>query len=489
MQTLDELQGQPGTADLPLDTPAARVTRKNNLIMDRLDGRLYKDVLNASGELRGLQHQAGEKEMATWPALLQDVWGCFYKSLPELAPESDVEQGHLANRPFVEKLLEDPETGQARVITALDELSSALATVAAGRRLMQEIEQRPELKEAMHQAGEIAGYDNMEDHGSQEYAGSLAQQNRQALQQAARSVRRAVKEAAKAGEEEARQTVNALGGWGLEPGDLAQAPLEARISLVRQLRMPHVRKLADMVGRMRNLAKAKYDQRVKKNRDEIHSITIGNDLGRVLPAELAALKNPVRRRDFQRRFLEGQLLQYELQANEPQGKGPMIALVDISGSMSGHPLNWAIAVALGLADTAARQKRQTAVVFVDTRVLKVIEFAPGERDPQKYIDMASTGTAGGTDYVPALSWAVDNMDQQAYKSADVVMITDGLCRVDDEWLKGFLERKKHHGARCWTVLIGDRDPSGELKKWSDAVWPVSHLTDDVAGEVFERIVN
>jgi len=65
------------------------------------------------------------------------------------------------------------------------------------------------------------------------------------------------------------------------------------------------------------------------------------------------------------------------------------------------------------------------------------------------------------------------------------MITDGVCRVSPEFLEGFLVQKKALGFRAWTVLIG-RDPGGELNKWSDAVWPVSQLTEEVAGELFEK---
>ena len=195
----------------------------------------------------------------------------------------------------------------------------------------------------------------------------------------------------------------------------------------------------------------------------------------------------LRRLDFYRRYTEAQLLEYELRAEERKGRGPMVVLVDCSGSMSGQPLDWAVAVALGLADTAARQRRWTTVVFFDTRILAEVEFAPGEKDAHKIVQVATVGVAGGTDYEPALARAREKIASATqYRQADVVMITDGVCRVGDEFLAEFLEAKRRLEFRVWSVLVG-QDPYGELKRWSDRVWTVGRLTDEVAGDVFEEV--
>jgi uncharacterized protein with von Willebrand factor type A (vWA) domain len=155
------------------------------------------------------------------------------------------------------------------------------------------------------------------------------------------------------------------------------------------------------------MAKAKQKEKVKKQRDEIHGITIGNNIPHVLASELAAIRHPALRKDFLRRYAEGQLLQYELEAKEKQGRGPIVALVDISKSMdiqtpTGRRIDMATAIALALVDTASRQKRQAAVVFFNSSVQRTIEFKPGEKDLAKFIEVGTYGTSGGTDYSPAL---------------------------------------------------------------------------------------
>jgi uncharacterized protein with von Willebrand factor type A (vWA) domain len=224
---------------------------------------------------------------------------------------------------------------------------------------------------------------------------------------------------------------------------------------------------------------------VKKERDEIHSIKTGADLEHVLPQELASLRHPTLKLDFYRKYTERSLLQYDLKTREPKGRGPIVVCIDISGSMNGQPLDWAIAVALGMVDTAARQKRRCKVIFFDTQVKKEIEFKPGERDIHKIMDIAETGAAGGTDYEPALRAAQKDIETTNYKNADVVMVTDGFCRVSAEFLDSFCGRKKIMEFKCYTILIGS-DAEG-LKKWSDRVWLVSKLDDETAGELFEDV--
>ncbi|MDE3074998.1 MAG: VWA domain-containing protein, partial [Chloroflexota bacterium] len=427
---------------------------RNNVEQDRYDARLFGDLAKASGKLGALEQRQPE----TWPSLLRDLWASFYKASPELVPEGRVNPAHRVNRPVVQRILDDAETEQTRLTTMLDETASALAAAAAGERLLHEIEQRPELREPMRHAKEAA---EATDDGQAEAAAAAAEA---ALQREAASVRRAVRAAIQTGRDEAEKLQAALAGWGLEPGDLSRVPMERRFDLVGRLMNPKMRRLAEQVGRMRNLARSRQKQRIQHERDEIHSITLGSDLAHVLPAELAMIRHPLRRLDFYRRFTEGQLLQYELTARKAQGHGPMVALIDCSGSMQGDPLDWAIAVALALVDTAARQKRRAAVLFFDTRVIKEIQFNPGERDTDKVLQVAETGVAGGTDYLPALARAVEIIgDGARFRQADVLMVTDGLCQVAEAFLATLKAEKQRLGIRIWSVLIGS-DPYGELSK-------------------------
>ncbi len=469
---------------LGVGSATATQHQRNHIQQDRYDSTLYNELRDASDKIKGLEEQATE----TFPGLLQDLWATFYKADPTLQEPEKVDRQYQINRPFVERVLEDSATKEARVTTMLDELSAGVAATEAGEKMAEEIKTREELQQAMKQA---KAAQNAASRGDEEGADEQMEQAQQKLQAAARDVRRAVRQAVQTGQEKAEELQQTLAGWGLEPDDLKRVPIGERLKLAETITSKgNLKKIADLVGRMRNLARAKQQQKIKKHRDEIHSITVGGELQHTLPVELASLRHPLRRLDFYRRFTEKQLLQYELSRQERLAKGPIVAAIDVSGSMHGARIEWAIASALALADTASRQKRHCHILFFDTEVKQEFRFIPGERDVEKFVQMATVGTGGGTNYEPALtaSVAVINSSQH-YESADIVMVTDGLCHLPPEFQKYFTSWKEAQKVKGYAVLIGN-DPIAELEKWNDKVWKISNLAeagDEVAGELFEEV--
>jgi len=76
-----------------------------------------------------------------------------------------------------------------------------------------------------------------------------------------------------------------------------------------------------------------------------------------LPVELARLADPEFELDALRRIVERQALCREHHAIEPVGKGPIIVVLDESGSMDGEKCHTAKALALALAWIARQQRR------------------------------------------------------------------------------------------------------------------------------------
>jgi uncharacterized protein with von Willebrand factor type A (vWA) domain len=459
----------------------ALTSQTNNVVQDSFDSTMFNDLMKVSDTFKQTANVSPISD-EPWKALLKDVWAGFYKASPELNQETNIDSLYKANRPFVEKFMEDPATAETRIHTMLDDLASGIATIEAAGKLNEELKNRPELKEALDGCKKAQ---KQQQQGDEEGAAQTMQQVQQSLQGAATEVRQAMRAAAKAGQKKVDDMEQTLSGWGLSTGDLKSVPLGDRLKLVDRItRDKRLKQVADLVGRFRNLAKAKQKDKVKKERDEIYSIKTGNDLEHVLPQELASLRHSTLKLDFYRKYTEKSLLQYDLKVKEPKGRGPIVACIDISGSMSGQPLDWAIAVALGLVDTAARQKRRSKVIFFDTEVKKEVEFAAGERDIHKIMDIAETGAAGGTKYEPALNSARQTIESVNYKNADIVFVTDGYCALTDEYLNEFNAAKKRMEFRCFTVLIGNAAEG--LKKWNDKVWAVQQLDEETAGEIFEE---
>ncbi|MDP9488011.1 MAG: hypothetical protein M3Q49_19845, partial [Actinomycetota bacterium] len=159
---------------------------------------------------------------------------------------------------------------------------------------------------------------------------------------------------------------------------------------------------------------------------------------------------------------------------------------------SHNKMEWATAVSLGLVDLAAGRggspRRASAVLFFNARVTHEVRFAPGERDARKLLDVATVRAGGGTSYEPVIARALEIARESEYEGADLVLVTDELCRVDEGFLKGFLEEKERRKMRLLSVVVGYAS-SGELARYSDRVWALTDLAGPAslmgaAGEVF-----
>ena len=518
LRKIEQLFG--GGAGPPMfEGPAAKDLPPQNLEHDRYDGRLWGELCEASAELEDLARSEGAPR--TFAALLNDLFLSYFKAQPNPLPEEGVEPRHRhANRPFVERTLEDPDTYRARAATRLDVASSGLAALAAGERLLEEIKSRPDLTgffdraagtprseggvdEQPERSGDAAADAPADDPGVEDDASPQEDQadavdgtnegDELRPEVPGRDARRAVRSASCAGREEADRVARAMSGWGLDPADLARVPLGERLELLKLLSGPQMARLLEMVGRMRNLARKSARDAVRERADEIHSVESSGDVFRLLPSELAALASDIfeRRLEAEARLLTGSSLSWSLKGREKEKRGPVIAMIDASGSMEGHPMEWATAVALGVVDLAAGRgglpKRASAILHFNGRVVSEARFAPGERDPRKLLCVATVGASGGTAYEPAIERALEIAAESDYDGADLVLVTDERCRLGEPFLRKFLGEKQRRRMRLFSVLIGARS-SGELERYSDAVWTLGDLAggypDDVAAELF-----
>ena len=261
-------------------------------------------------------------------------------------------------------------------------------------------------------------------------------------------------------------------------------------------------RLARIVGHLRHFAlSTRRSRRLEKNAEEVVQLSLGDDLARVLPAELGALRHPIRRLDVLRRLVDGGLLSYELRA-EGRGRGPLVVCVDGSGSMSGAKELWAKGVALALAEIARKERRRAeAIVFAGSEA-ELSQFAlvasagagPAKRIRPKLasqIDFAACFPNGGTDFVKPLDRALSILEEQQFKRGDIVFITDGEATIDAETRARIAELKRERDIKIYGVLVdvpaGSQSSDAVLREFCDAITRVSKLTADSVKELFESI--
>jgi len=97
------------------------------------------------------------------------------------------------------------------------------------------------------------------------------------------------------------------------------------------------------------------------------------------------------------------------------------------------------------------------------------------------------GASGGTAYDPVIERALEIAAESDYDGAALVLVTDERGRLGEPFLARLLQEKERRRMRLYAILIGARS-SGELERYSDAVWTLGDLAggypDDVAARLF-----
>jgi uncharacterized protein with von Willebrand factor type A (vWA) domain len=260
----------------------------------------------------------GQEVLAESPRLQQtgldghavaDFHGAAFEPDPVLLKHCRDER----RREFLAQLLQTPDYHALHAATQLDPLASAIAATAFA-------EQFAELKK---------GEEKRHEGGKDEVAGGAKEGIDQEMA-TLRAVGRAVTEASKE-VEECKEAANALGMGAGSPG--SNDP-RAVAELFRRVRNnPLLRRICELAGRYRRLAQSKQRRKTTHGVDDVVGVVLDGDVGRLLPSELVRLADDDLADDTLRRLVERQTMCREYQATEPVGKGPIVVIVDESGSM------------------------------------------------------------------------------------------------------------------------------------------------------------
>ena len=485
---------------------------------DSMDKKTFCDLKTKSKNLGDIETK-GKESLKTFPPLMQDIWSSLYKYSPEIRNQNEMAQSHMLNSSLIERITQTQQYNELRLHTRLNDLHSAMATVTLASTLSDKLgnelkdqadnaNKMHELEESISSESAIAEtYRDMalkckenERAGLEEKAQSsekraeslkkqipiMAHLVRKSREAAANKMRCAVRNAANEALDQAEELSNTMDGWGIGQGNAHNLPIEEKVELAKMLQTDKLQKMAQLLGRLRRLAIHNQKTKLTQARDEIHSITRGNDISRLLPQELGTLRHPLAKKDFQKRYLEQDLAQYDLKGNENQGKGPVIVCLDNSGSMAGDREIWSKAVALALLEIATMQKRHYACIHFGSaqEALEITEIAPNDPDTfKKAVGIASYFLGGGTDFEQPLSASCELIRKNEFNKADIVFITDGAAVISSEFENEFNSTKKQKEFKVTTVLI-NASPDENTGKFSDEVVEVSELIDKEAGEVF-----
>ena len=510
--------------------------RPHCLIHDAYDGTAFARVRERSGGLARVI-EAGRLRMPDLDVLVEDLFYAFYKGNVVFRPIAEIPGSGRVHRRLLGEVVEASGFAATRRHTMLDEEGAATAAAAVGDRILEllrrehlllddEILAAHQLQRDEHALAVARAHRDALDEMRQRKDGppldpkvteDLSQSLDDEVASLQRAVRRATREAdAVADDIPASLAARVRGAVGELPRRLMELEADVenfgrsvglgerldaqqRIALGEHLlRSEKLRKLAALVGAFRQFARVERRRKLPRRASAVYDIGFGDDPARLLASELSGLRHPVLRRDVRRRFVEGRLLQYELEGPDDRGRGPIVVCLDGSGSMSGPKELWSKAVALTLLDIARRQRRALRVIQFSAppqplHVRDLVAPRPGvdgrhPADPEAIVEFAEHFPGGGTEFQAPLDAALEALHTSRFRRGDIVFVTDGQCQIGADFVERLDKEKRRLGFRIQGVLVdvGASTPD-TLARFADEVHRVRELTADAAGAVFDGV--
>ena len=463
---------------------------------DAFDKRRFREIFEMSP---GLQKLKNDGDLPLVEPLLADIWASFYKMKPELTT-ARIEGQHGVNKTLMQIIMEDESYKTYRYITRLDDLASAIATIKVGALINQWLtEQVAEDEDFRNQLMSIQAlpFNGLEleweeENGDKRYQSSengveMIAEFEQKLQQKLHTGREEFSEAMMEAMQEMKQVKenlsSLLGGYtaGNADAELKNMPLRDKLVLAELLSSDKkVKEIAEWAGRFKQIARKKQKMHHSES-IERKGVTIGNEIEKILPVEFALYMHPLTRTDFLRRFVEGQLMQYEQKGREKLAKGPIVLCLDQSSSMVKLDTQ-AKGFVLALLSIAKKQRRDFCLLAFSTQI-ETHTFAQGKMKSADLVRLAENFLGGGTNFSLPLDQALTVINENKFKKADVIFVTDGEDTVSDSFLVAFNKAKKEKEFSVLSLVLGSNIST--VEPFSDKVVQVADFINENSYKAFE----
>jgi uncharacterized protein with von Willebrand factor type A (vWA) domain len=316
--------------------------------------------------------------------------------------------------------------------------------------------------------------------------------------------------------------------WDVLRGHLRSRPWqEARAAADRLAQLPALAALIRMLGRTERSTHAPPAQQATPNDQvqpptplravqtrlpnepgEITGIRWSARIERMLGSEAVMLRHPVLKKLWRARHAESRLLSWETEAvltdwrgdplaaphtrlapDQPQSleRGPIILCLDTSGSMQGAPERIAKAIAIAALRAAHEAQRGCKLIAFggpDELIERdlVREHGSGRGvdtgsktssatiSLQALLDLMSQSFDGGTDVQTPIERAIDRVHEARWRSADVLIVSDGEFGCMPATLARLDEARTQLGLRVQGILVGDRETLGLLEVCDHIHW-------------------
>lgn len=265
-----------------------------------------------------------------------------------------------------------------------------------------------------------------------------------------------------------------------------------------------IKDLAEMLGRMRQ-AEKEYEEEIIQTlelkphwkinyagKSELVGIKESDDLGNMLPSEIALLADKKLEPVFYKKYAEKKLLTFDYHARtlsqkeeeitakrhkeKISPKGPFIICIDTSGSMHGTPENIAKALCFAILKIAVRDNRKCYLISFSTDI-QTLNLTDLKSSLEKLVSFLSMSFHGGTDATPAMHEAINMLETNDYSKADVLVVSDFIMPSFEKDVSNKIEKAREKHTKFHCVIIG-HSPNKKLVDMFDNTWFFDHDNQD-----------
>ena len=521
-RTIDDVLRSPwAAAATPAETTLDRVLRST-----KLEDSIYSDLRSGDSDLDQIE-QTAEKQLRSFPALSRDIFQSFYSLMPRKNQEDMLSvAARKFNAPILDHVMRSEDypmlksVCEGRELPAYEaaaefisktagELDGLLKSIGGPKGALKTLEKLESAERESHkmledilatmrwgrqfcpeQEASIVDLANSAESKRRqvEAVGKMVDASTAGNQDVISAL---VAQAVRSAAEKAEEVQSIIGAWSDDPGKLEKN--EVNEELLAKVRGSNVLKnVAKYLGRFREIFAQGKRNGYAYGRGEKYSLELGNDLSKALTSELAMLASPQTMPLFLQKYQRRQIKQYQRREPIYKGIGDIICCLDESISTAGDPAAWGKAVALTLLEIAADGGRNFALVhFSDPGDFKTDLFRPGGYTVEDKMAAAELFLNGGTDFETPIREALRLMKEDGFENADIVFISDGECKMPEDFLE---ELRKEQTERRFTVtgvLLDSDNPGMEfsLKAFCQNIYRTSKLAgEDIVRELVGKRV-